>query len=429
MHYQDTSVHCGLACAMMLLDWLKRGNFTHPSPLPGSAMSQFRMHWWMHNQTARDPTFWTSPAQLRMLINESPVRSPVFGGLRAYEVTGSREEIMAKVDHELTNGRPAVVHTARSDTVSGHWLVVIGRSPLLPGRNTGYYALNPMVYGTWAYDEKSDDPPKLCYDYSYQSAPKSFVHTRGHQCHCPRWHGATNSALGEEFLPHVALEEQIGWGAVPPDQPDQCHAVLLSPPLRLPDIPDLIVDRQPPRPPRPFGDIAFDDPRFLKQALGELKSFGLIGRRAPAPWKRAFVNAPPTIITIKSPAKPLVLVVWPASDTSSRLAALFDRAGTLQAAAILNDWPNVRHPAAFARWFRQHARRLCASAGLAFDAESIKVTVDEELYWKPSPPSRFPWWPLYVVRVSTANQRTVKLYVDMAGRVHPSLRTGKRKGG
>ncbi|MFN0128429.1 MAG: hypothetical protein ACKV19_17280 [Verrucomicrobiales bacterium] len=430
MHYQDTSVHCGLACAMMILDWLKRGAFTRPSPLPGSVMSQFRMHWWIHDQSSKDGTFWTSPAQLRMLINESPVAASSLGGIRAYEVVGTRQEIRALIDNELSHGRPAVVHTASSDAAPGHWVVVVGRSPILPGRDAGYFVLNPWVFNDgWAYGEKDDQPAILCYDYTGQSAPRVFVHTRGHGCVCPHWQGQDNPAIGEEFIPRLALEERIGWGSVPPRGPEKCHAVLLSPPIQLPDIPDLFVDLKPLPPPEPFGDRILADPRFLNHAAEQLKSFGVVGRRAPAVWKRAFVDAPPTVVAIQSPSKPLVLAVWSESKDGSRLGALFDRAGNLQAAAILRHWPIVRPPAAFARWFRSHAVRLCSPAGLALDPQSAEIMVNEELYWKATPHSRFPWWPFYVVRVATAAKGTVKLYVDMQGRVHTSLRSGQRMGG
>lgn len=430
MHYQDTSVHCGLACAMMILDWLKRGAFTRPSPLPGSVMSQFRMHWWIHQQPlSKDPKFWTSPAQLAALINESPIQPPALGGLRAYEVVGTRQGIRALIDNELHHGRPAVVHIASSDTAPGHWVVVVGRSPILPGRDAGYFVLNPWVFGGWAYGEKDDKPPVLCYDYGTQSAPQVFFHTRGHGCACPHWHGKANRAIGEELIPRIELEDRIGWGSVPPEQPGQCHAVLLSPPIQLPDIPDIFVDPKPQPPPEPFGKRMFDDPRFLNHATEQMKAFGIMGRRAPTPWKRAFVDAAPTVLAIQSPGKPLVLVIWPESRDGDRLGALFDRAGNLQAAAILRDWPIVRPPAAFARWFRRHAGRLGTPAGLALDPQSAEIAVDEELYWKATPHSRFPWWPFYLVRVSSAAKGTVKLYVDMQGVVHPSLRSGQRMGG
>ena len=430
MHYQDTAVHCGLACAMMILDWLKRGTFARPHPLPGNVMSQLRMHWWMHSHSSKDPTFWTSPSQLRTMINESPAPVLSLGGFRAYDVVGTRQEIRAMIDYELRNGRPVVVHTASSETDSGHWVVVVGRSPVLPGREAGYFVLNPWVFdGHWAYGEKDNAPPVLCYDYDGQSAPKVFGHTRGHGCACPHWQGKDHPAIGEELIPRLELEDRIGWGSVPPRGPEKCHAVLLSPPIKLPDVPDLVVDIEPWPRPELIGGLDFDDPRFLKHALGQLRSFGLTGRRAPSAWKRAFVDAPPAVVGIQSPAKPLVLAIWPKSAEAGRLGALLDRAGNLQAAAILHGWPDLRTPAAFARWFRRHARRLCATAGLAVDPRSATITVAGELYWKATPHSRFPWWPFYVVRVSTANKESVKLHVDGLGRVRPSLRTGKRMGG
>jgi hypothetical protein len=476
-HYQDVDLHCGQACATMMLDWLRGGNVFQLDPNQSDGpISQFKMHSTVVRQNlGAGVPYGTAPQELQWEVNGG-TGSPVAGSPATSRAIlhslpdgtlNPAAQLLPMIEHSVLDGRPVVVLQKDEAGHSSHWVVVHGltRSGLL---TTGFLIRDPWVMSEqWAYDHEGPKAP--CWVVGCSTEGHFFQHTRGH-CACPHWTQASvpphlfhewSSVLSGVQLPAGLVGSPVyatsdmhrridlvttrgdaanegGSHAVFYGRPDQYEAdkrhVMPLPLARV-------------WPKLQRADFS-PQSRKVKSFVDVLVQAGLVGQDSPPGWPQAIDElraSPPTVLPMNHGGH---LVVWadgvgqgtddpsladsekpPLASAAKRcLGVLFDDEGDLRRAAQLQNWPLMLDPDSFQVFFSQNGEALCRKLDPNMSFKGVAVSVAPTLHWESCDQSVAPWWPFYEVTLTWQGRPSVRLYVDPAGRVFGKLILSRKRG-
>ncbi|HWB06759.1 MAG TPA: hypothetical protein VG796_27290 [Verrucomicrobiales bacterium] len=448
-HCQDTSLHCGFACATMLLDWLKRGRAYSLLPIPGSHnlltdLSQILMHGRHPDQEPDD--FECDPGELCKIINESgdPFAANKPG---VVPVTGTPKTVLTAIVHSVKQERPAILHLrqlADGDASNGHWVVVNGYSES-DGFVRGFFLLDPWVSvrrcSDWPYTDETvnsctaqcgvDDgcakkTGKLtspCVEaaniqndaFLVGTASKFPVHSRGGNCRCHE------RAIPGMKPPGVIIAAWESLAAmmdtyVPPRE--ECTCILYG-------TPEQRGEDQAPRPSFIRERIKAtvspgDTPISPQDALDALKRAGVRERGNYAgPWAMLSgpLPGPPVTREVGVANGKMFVLYWPENAEHLRLAARFDESGNLLGAAILKNYPVPGEEIKPEDLFRSRAHAL------GLDVRKILFSVSKTMHWAPDKKkSGVPWLPSYSVAVKLPDGKSETVQMEPGGRPRITIR-------